>query len=233
MPPPTPVRDYGRPQRTRSRLAAIAPTNAKKKGEYSTINTINTTSVSTCSPFAARRPAKIRTDECELRNERRHASDSRPLGERSSLRSSHLSPDRVPVPLELAHTHEIAPAPARIRGPARTRTRLITDTSAYKTSRATARCVHGQHYAASRRGQVGRPSGDRSVTLRTGTALVKTSTPSVKTARAHDACSLRGGRCTGRVIRKSQTVLKFRTRTRAHDTRAGVQDVDGVAILHG
>ncbi|KAJ6457311.1 hypothetical protein C8R45DRAFT_1110571 [Mycena sanguinolenta] len=86
--------------------------------------------------------------------------------------SPRLSPGRVPVPLEFAHPREIAPAPARIRGPVRTRTRPTTDPSAYKRR---GQRVHGQH-----------------------DALVKASTTSGKAARAHDACSLGGVASGGR-----------------------------------
>ncbi|KAJ6457303.1 hypothetical protein C8R45DRAFT_1110563 [Mycena sanguinolenta] len=69
----------------------------------------------------------------------------------------------------------------------------------------------------------------RLASIRTGTALVKTSE---KAARAYDACSLCGGAPGGRSGNRKpfSLVLKLHTRTRAHDTRAGVQDVDGVAI---
>ncbi|KAJ6457309.1 hypothetical protein C8R45DRAFT_566502 [Mycena sanguinolenta] len=66
------------------------------------MSTIDTTSISTCSSFAARRPAKIRSDDCELRNERR-PRERFPSCQR--VKQSQVSPGRVPVPLELAHPH--------------------------------------------------------------------------------------------------------------------------------
>ncbi|KAJ6457281.1 hypothetical protein C8R45DRAFT_1110546 [Mycena sanguinolenta] len=135
------------------------------------------------------------------------------------------SPGRVPVPLQPVHLREIAPAPARIRGP-----------SAYQTPRATAHCVHGQHdvSATRRRKPTGRTtiwksqcdsSGARAA--RAGTALVKTS--GKRPARAMRAPAAVRPEGDPKIAKVGTSRNSARAPGRTTHVPA-LQDVDGVTI---
>ncbi|KAJ6457288.1 hypothetical protein C8R45DRAFT_943248 [Mycena sanguinolenta] len=101
----------------------------------------------------------------------------------------------------------------------------FADPSAYQTPRATAHCVHGQHDVSATRRR--KPTGR--------TTIWKSQSRLAHAPRAlarHS--SRRAGKPPARAMRAPAApfalVSQLRTRTRAHHTRAGVQDVDGVTI---